>query len=555
MHKKIIELVVVVFSLAGCSFNLFNNNKNNEPEIENTVDDNKETKKDKIGEFFGGFVEGTKYSGYEFSKSEEDIIKPNSGIGELNIYAFNDFHGAVNETDNESGLKKMATFYKEKSQQENTLILDQGDTWQGSLESNNGYGALVQDVFNYAGVSLRTVGNHDFDWGQDKLIETSNRKIGDDYIPSLAANIYDYNNGVIGKNQQSQFGKEYATFCMDNGLKVGVVGVIGEDQITTICSQLVSNVAFTNQVEKIKEISDFLRVEKDCDIVIASAHEYASKMINDGLTDVSSVSGKRYVDLVLNGHAHERSSTIENRVNFVQWDANGGSSGYINLKYDFESGTVLDKQTTTNSFYPNYLKTYYSTINPTINKMVDEYLVSVETIGKEVLSQNFINREFDSGALANLMTEAIYKKCAKENINVDFAVCNYARSSFIGTMFTYGDLYKCFPFDNEIIIMDVSGYASFNSIKHNFSYREDTSKKLNSYNTFRIAVVDYIGLHQDSSRNYDYFPNCNIVKILKNNSNEMYTYRNALYDHLKDNQNKTFNSSDYSSTNSNFRVD
>ena len=329
MKKKAILLSILsLFVLSGCNFfdtvrGWFKKKEPTQEQQDNEDSDAGYIDTKRVGEFYGGVVINDKYNGYEFSRSKTKIEKPTEGTGVINIYAFNDFHGAVKANYSEPGLKTIGTFFKEKSQQQNTLILDQGDTWQGSLESNYEYGAIVQDVFNYAGVSLRTVGNHDFDWGLNHLESTNNRKLGDDYIPTLAANVFDYIYGYNGGTQQSQCGMEYATFILDNGIKVGVVGVIGEDQITSICSNLVSSVCFTNHFQKAREISDYLRIEKNCDVIIVSAHESAANLTSPELCSVSPVSHKRYADLILGGHSHYQQEYTIDGVKCVQWDSNG----------------------------------------------------------------------------------------------------------------------------------------------------------------------------------------------------------------------------------------
>ncbi|MCQ2771509.1 MAG: hypothetical protein MJ236_06930, partial [Clostridia bacterium] len=103
---------------------------------------------------------------------EESIIAPiTKGDGTFTLYTFNDFHGAVNEYSSSGhvGLAKFGTFLKQASDNENVLIVDSGDTFQGSIESNYNNGALITDVFNYAHVDVHTLGNHDFDWGEDKI--------------------------------------------------------------------------------------------------------------------------------------------------------------------------------------------------------------------------------------------------------------------------------------------------------------------------------------------------------------------------------------------------
>lgn len=568
MKKKYLFLSLIsLFSLTSCELidafrDIFNDNTNDNSGTKPSDDGNKDPvdgggdkeppeETTKVGEFYGGMTVDENYGGYEFSKSTEVIHKPTSGIGTINIYSFNDFHGAVLETESEAGLKLTANFYKQKSQEKNTLILDQGDTWQGSLESNYQYGAIVQDVFNYAGVTLRTVGNHDFDWGLSHLQSTNNRKLEDDYIPVLAGNVYNYSDGHIGETQQSQYGREYATFILDNGVKVGVVGVIGESQITSICSQLVSTIGFTDHVAKIKEMSDYLRTEKDCDIIIASAHEGSVDMLDHDLAEISPVTNKRYTDLVLGGHKHYYQNYDENGVKFVQWASNGANNGLVTLKYNFKTNSLVDEDTEVNTYYPNYLRAYYSEIDPVINEMVDDYLAVTSPLAEEELSTHFTG-SFDDNALARLMTEAIYDRVS-QRVNIDFACCNYARDSFSGTTLTYGDLYRCFPFDNQIILMDVSSNYGRRQIGRNFGYRGDTSKDPTISGTYRCAIVDYVALHQDESRQYDKFSDAsNGYTVFNDTDGDAPTYRDILYSYLKNNPEKAFDSSTYSSATEHF---
>ena len=578
MKKKFFLLSIVsIFTISGCKFldDFFGINKKEEPieeqqnnddqsgdqgekdqgkDGENEYEEGKKIDFKQVGEFYGGVVENEKYTGYEFSKSQDEIKKPTSGFGEINVFAMNDFHGAVLETDDEAGLRKIGTFYKVKSQQENTLILDQGDTWQGSFESNYQYGAIVQDVFNYGGVSLRTVGNHDFDWGLSHLEETTNRKIGDDYIPTLASNVYDYSDGKNGTTQQSRYGKEYATFTLDNGIKVGVVGVIGKNQITSISSQFVSTVCFTDHIEKAMEMCDYLRSKKACDVVIVSSHESTGDICYLGLDNLSPVTNHRYADLVLGGHAHYRQEQTIGGVKYVQWDGYGESTGSVKLKYDFSKNELVDSETQVKTYNPSNYSTHYSQIDPTIEKMINDYLEISNPISAQVLSENF--SYFDTRSFSYLMCEAINDAVTSAGYTVDFSVCNYARKYFAGSTITYGDLYKSFPFDNQVILMDVSGYNAYNSLYSNMTYRANIDKAASAYGTFKIAVIDYIGLHQNTNREYDYFPNAtNSMVFNPDPNNEPPTYREILKDYILKDPTRVFDSSVYTSNNPHFALD
>ena len=553
MKKKFLLLSIIgLFSISGC------NKKPENQQDPPIIPDPPTVEPEKNGQFYGGLVRGDKYTGYEFSKSENEIIKPTSGTGNIDIYSFNDFHGAIVERESgeygkEIGLKRFATLYKDKSQQENTLIIDQGDTWQGSFESNYQHGALIQDVFSYAGVSLRTVGNHDFDWGLSQLESNVERTYNNTYIPCLAANVVDYDGTNNGTTQQSQLGKEYATFVLDNGVKVGVVGVLGETQITTICSQYVGNIAFTDHIQKVKEISDFLREDKDCDIVIASTHVGSGEITSEGLTNISPKTNKRYVDLVLGGHQHYNQNYTVDGVKFVQWSANGSDSGQIKLKYDFSTNQLIDEETTVNTLYPAYYEYHYKTIDPQIENMVDTYINSISEKREEVLNEHFTGT-FDSEKMSRVMTEAIYDRVSKTHPELQFACCNSAREAFSKQILKFTDLYSCFPFDNQIILMDVSSnYALTYSIFNNFSYREDTSLNPTFGHTYKCAIVDYIALHQNPDRTFDKFPDAiNGYEVFNDTDGEPPTYRDILHSYLLEHPDKIYNSSDYTPSNPHF---
>ena len=89
----------------------------------------------------------------------------------------------------------------------------------------------------------------------------------------MGANIYNWNaDSKTWGDFASDLAREYIVKTLDNGLKVGVIGVIGEKQITSISSNLVQTIGFKDPLPIIKTLSDKLKNELDCDIVVVSAH-------------------------------------------------------------------------------------------------------------------------------------------------------------------------------------------------------------------------------------------------------------------------------------------
>ena len=85
--------LIAITTLSGCKFLDDFFKKETTPtengEQDNTpIDEEKPQTEEKkqIGEFYGGLVNDGKYIGYEFSKSHSDLVKPKTGIGDINIF-------------------------------------------------------------------------------------------------------------------------------------------------------------------------------------------------------------------------------------------------------------------------------------------------------------------------------------------------------------------------------------------------------------------------------------------------------------------------------------
>lgn len=479
---------------------------------------------------------------------DDDSIKT------VTVYASNDFHGAIEEvsSDDRMGLAYFGSYMKMQSQKENTILLDQGDTWQGSLYSNENRGTLITDVMIEAGFTARTVGNHDFDWGLDAIKNNTARKYNGKSIPTLAANVYDYNfpTKTFGNTQQSDIGDKTTTVTLENGLKVGIVGVIGEDQITSINSQYTRTIGFKDHIYIIKEEATNLR-NSGCDIVIASVHSGAVSMLGYDLAD--------YVDLVLCGHSHRREleeeyrSSDNQKVLFCQYGAYGQYLGEITLKYDATKKKIINP--TSKLINYNEVKTAVKEIDPTISRIINNGINEIDNriSVNQVLASN-APYYFDAYVNApNMMAAAMYSQAVSEGYNdLLLSYCNQARNNLPNGEITFNDIYYAFPFDNQIYIIEVTGEEIKNEIvPYNNIYLSPSylGRQLDYTKTYKIACIDYLAFHTNKYRYYDYFPSMRnqdtAVQHLSKN------YRETLRDWLIENQYDTgrqLNSYNFSNT-------
>ena len=465
------------------------------------------------------------------------IIDKNTEI--INIVAFNDFHGAIYPEGSRMGLLRLGSYLKEQSQNPNTLILSQGDDWQGSIYSNYNHGQLINDVYAYVHMSARTVGNHDFDWGIDKVIENTAREYDGYVTPVLAANIYDYDftTKTVGDIQQDSVGRQSITYTLENGLKVGIVGVIGESQITTITSSYTENICFTNHIEVIKNEAIRLRNYEKCDVVIATVHGGEGDVKGNALSD--------YVDLVLCGHTHRLERSSENGVVFAQFGAYGEYVGNIRLAYNKK-----DKRVTRTTVEVLDYSNIDTKIDTHIQSLIEEYSNECNDSANEVVANKVTNYFDQYEQSANLMCKAMYDQAINEgHDDIILSYCNNARHYLPYGSWTYADLYESFPFDNTVYIVEVTGADIYKEIyNYNCVYFNPTfNRQVNRYQKYKIAVLDYLLYHTNDRRYYDYFSSFTGTTVASLQDN----YRIILKNWLKNNgynDGKSIDSRDYSSS-------
>ena len=474
------------------------------------------------------------------TETSETAIDPTGKS--FHVYALNDFHGAVEKDDEDGrmGLANMGTFFKNKGAEPNTIILDQGDTWQGSIYSNMNYGAVVDDVMSYARFDARTVGNHDFDWGLDHIKDNTARSYGGYRVPVLAANIYDYNfeTKQFGNTQQSDIGQRTTTITLENGLKIGVVGVIGSGQITSINSQYTHDIGFKDHVAIAKQEATRLRQE-GCNFVICSIHGGQEDLIGNDMKD--------YVDLVLCGHTHKDELFVEDEA-LVYMQAKDYGKAWGEFHATFVNKEDYEAQVNV-KWYVDH-PDLFTTVDPTIQSIIDGYNSQTESAANEIVAAD-VNGLFDDyHEAANLMAKAIMDETLAEGYNdVVISYVNQGRNDLSSGRWTFADVYQTFPFDNKVYIMEISGadfeheVGGYNWICKNPSF----DNKINPNETYKIAVLDYLGFHTNEARYYDYFPSANgqYSGILQN------TYRPILKNWLINNHyadgTYTLNASDFAS--------
>ncbi|MBC3786458.1 bifunctional metallophosphatase/5'-nucleotidase [Spirosoma utsteinense] len=219
------------------------------------------------------------------------------------------------------GVARRATLIQQiRQEQENVLLLDAGDIFQGTPYFNVYKGEPEILAMNQLGYDAGTIGNHDFDGGIDNMVT----QFGKATFPLLIAN-YDFRNTVLdGKT------KPYKVFTKD-GIKVGVFG-LGIKPEGLIPKDACKETKYLDPIDIGNDMATRLRTEQKCDYVICLSHlgyKYDGPTVSDNVLAART----RNIDGIIGGHTHtflDAPVTVNNADGQPIWINQVGFAG-INL--------------------------------------------------------------------------------------------------------------------------------------------------------------------------------------------------------------------------------
>jgi len=310
------------------------------------------------------------------------------------------------------------------------------------------------------GVVASAVGNHEFDWGTDK-IEVWAKDGGFDF---LASNIYDKNT-----NEPVTWAKPYK-IVEKGGIKIGFIGLAHPDTSTLTKEENIKGIEFRDPVETAKQWVQFLKdgkaEEGTPDVVIALTHIDSNQNpetgeITGGVVDLTEVEG---LDAIISAHSHKVVSGKVNDMPIVQGQYNGRSIGRLSIE--------LDENNKVKSIEP-YVDEIFKRVEelPVDEKtqgILKEYQDEVEPILGEVIgeaSDVFIHdSSIDNVTPLGRWTSEIMM----EKTGADIAITNGGglRRTLEKGAITMGDMYEIMPFDNYLVTLDLNGKDIKKAIDH-----------------------------------------------------------------------------------------
>ena len=180
-----------------------------------------------------------------------------------------------------------------KKDNPHTLVLDAGDVFQGTPYFNFFGGELELKLMSKMGYNASTLGNHEFDNGMEKLSKVLKH-----------ANFSFLNSNYTLKNTPLENKIKSHEIFNINGIKIGVFG-LGIELEGLVEKKLYKGIKYLNPIEISKDISNYLKYNHNCDLIICLSHlGFSYSKDKNIMCDLILAKQTKNIDLIIGGHTH-----------------------------------------------------------------------------------------------------------------------------------------------------------------------------------------------------------------------------------------------------------
>ncbi|TGS85319.1 LysM peptidoglycan-binding domain-containing protein [Mesorhizobium sp. M3A.F.Ca.ET.174.01.1.1] len=405
----------------------------------------------------------------------------------LNILHFNDWHSRIEgnnkyestcsaeeETKGEciGGAGRLITAIaqeRKKLEGQNVLLLNAGDSFQGSLFYITYKGAAEEEFLNQIKPDAVTLGNHEFDDGESALVPYLDKA----KFPIVSAN-------VVPNDKSGAAGKIKPSIVLDvGGQKIGIVGAVTND--TPELASPGPNIAIEDDVKSITAEVEKLKGEGVNKIIAVTHIGY-----NRERDVIAKIPG---VDIVVGGHSHTLLSNTDpkaagpyptmvdnpdgSKVPVVQAASYSKYLGEFKVVFD-DNGVVkeasgdpiyLDKSITPDPAVLARIKELGAPIEALKNKEVAETTKPID--GSR---ENCRARECEMG---NLVSDAVLDRVKGQGVEIVITNGGGLRASIDQGVVTMGEVLTVLPFQNTLATFKISGKDLVAALESGLSQIED----------------------------------------------------------------------------------
>lgn len=187
--------------------------------------------------------------------------------------------------------QRAALIKKIRAEENNVLLFDAGDVFQGSPYFNMYNGEVEFKLMSEMGYDAMTLGNHEFDNGLDGIAGQLKHM----NFPIISSN-YDFSDTPLAGKTEA-----YKIYSLD-GVRVGVFG-LGIQLEGLVSRKNYGDTRYLDPMPKAAETARLLKKDLQCDLVICLSHLGCSYR-DEQDSDVRMARQSKNIDLIIGGHTH-----------------------------------------------------------------------------------------------------------------------------------------------------------------------------------------------------------------------------------------------------------
>lgn len=373
----------------------------------------------------------------------------------VSIFHTTDLHGRVVPTstyeglDDVGGFARCATCIRQwRRESPHSLTVDVGDVVQGTAFSFADGGVAMIELFNRLGYDAWTLGNHDFDWGPEKLGAMLERSAA----PVLTANL---TRGGAAPGGFAGAWQKVAPWTIREvgGFRIGLVGLITPGLPFWLPPELLDGAEATDPIAALQAAVAAVRGER-VDAVVVIGHmgwrfndDYANP-VRSLLRDVEGV------DVYLAGHSHQNQpSWTMHDVLCSQASYHGIHCGRVDLTFDLDSRKLVDRRAFTLLMDDRF------PLDPAVMEFAVPGLEAADAnLRREVatVTRRIAGKGRGSG-LATLLCETFAAALAKRGRQVDGVFHGtFGSGDLEPGRLTVADCWRIIPYENMLVTADVT---------------------------------------------------------------------------------------------------
>jgi 2',3'-cyclic-nucleotide 2'-phosphodiesterase (5'-nucleotidase family) len=456
----------------------------------------------------------TRFAGLAALLAVACSVTPRDSIT-LSVVGTNDLHGRVVSDQGSGGLALLDGYLRNLRAARArdggaVLLLDAGDLFQGTLESNLNEGAVVISAYNALHYDAAAIGNHEFDYGppgpatapqsaEDDPVGTLKARIAQANFPFVAANIFDKSTSrpIAWSNVKP------SVILTVGGVRVGVVGLT---TIETLGATLSANTRGLDVVALAPALeTEARRLRADgATVIVATAHaggrctefdnpaDLSSCVPSAEIFDVARALPAGLVDVIVAGHRHEGIAHDVNGVAVISSYSGGRAFGRIDLTVDPGTGRATnhhifaphdvcerDDPTTGKCAVPGEgIPAQYEGAAIEVGQEIAAILAPAVEVAQEAkrrslntMIEGTVPRGEGETAAGDLLAD--WTRAAAGSVDAAIINSGGVRTAVPAGPLTYGRLYELTPFDNREARLTLTGAELATVVRENLSHQGD----------------------------------------------------------------------------------